>query len=480
MLAAALVQILVPATRAAEPPGTPQPSRGAPGAQTDPFGTAGGEAHDARGTEHDTESGVLEAVQVVGGGPSSERSVRAHLPVREGDVLTVGAMVETRARLLQLGIFSRVEVGVRPGTTPGRAVLVVDVEERGPVTFAGFTLAQTPVSRPYVGLEAAHSGLLADTFGVSLGGAVDANGRRTARITLYAPDYRARGRSWIGAARAIAQDGLESGCATPRCDGHFSAIPWVRYRRAGGELDGGFRPGALTRFLVGWRLEALRASSGEGVVPEARVAIREGRSRLSALVLAFDLDSRTDTFLPSRGWRLEATATIGTAAIGSDYEYSRYLVQAERWFPRGGGRALRLDAAVGLVQGDAPFFERFYQADWSYFSVGLAAPRVLDLNFSPDSRYDALLAVLGTEYDLPLWTSRGRLVSRGVLALGARVVLATPEPAAAPTLVSQVPVSLDAALRLDTRYGVFAIGLGYAVDQILKAVPLRIPAVQRR
>ncbi len=470
--------------RADSPPGAPHPSRGAPGdrpGNVDPFGTQGSKALRSRTPDERAAAvvpEVIERVQIVGADGATSALVRDHvLPLGEGDVVTSEGVLESRARLVQLGAFSDVDVHTEPGSAPGRVVLRVAVQQRTPITVADLTVAQTPVSRPYGGLTLATPNLFGVGLGASLSGAADGHGRLGLSSTLYQPDLRLGGSSWVAGLRALYEEGRESGCATARCGGSFGSIPWVRYRRTGGELDLGLRPGAFSRFLLGYRLEWLRATSDPGVVPTARPSIVEGRSLDSAIVVSFDLDSRTDAFLPSHGSRVQATATIGTAALGSDYEYSRFLLQGERWFPLRGGHALRADAAIGLVQGDAPFFQRFYAADWSYFSIGLAAPRLLELNFSPDARYDVLLAVLGGEWNVPLWTDAGRLFRKGFVAIGLRVVYTAATPSAARSLLSQVPVSFDLGVRVDTRYGVFGIGLGYVTDQILKAVPLHVPGV---
>jgi outer membrane protein assembly factor BamA len=297
------------------------------------------------------------------------------------------------------------------------------------------------------------------------------------RGTLYDPGLPFGDRSTVGGLQLIWQKGLESGCATPACGGNYSAIPWVRYQRIGGEIDAGFRPSAFSRMLFGYRLESVRVHSDPGVDPLARPPLPEGNTVLSALVLSFDRDTRTDAFLPHYGSRLVARIDIGTAALGSDYEYSRYVVEAEQWFPLRSGHALRLDGALGLLQGNAPAFDHFYAADWSYFSIGVAAPRFAELNFSSDSRYDAFLAVAGAEYSLPIWATPAAFFRRGFVAFGIRTVFTAPTPGGARSLVSQVPVSFDLAVRVDTRIGIFGIGLGYFIDQVLKAVPIKVPGV---
>jgi hypothetical protein len=485
LLAAASATFVPARTSAQDPPGTPHPSKGAPGdkpGRTDPFGTEGAKAlqepSDAERAASDGPA-LVERIDIAGNRRTHTRVVRRHLVVEEGEVATPEAILVSRVRLVQLGPFSRVDVEALPGSGPGRIVLRFEVEERTSLTVTDVLVGQTPVSRPYAGAGVAESNLLGLGLGASLSLAGDLRGRRGGRLALYHPDLGAGRRTFLAGVRAAWQEGKESGCATPRCDGRFDAIPWVHYRRAGAEVDAGFRPGAFSRLLFGYRLESIRARSDPGVAVRPP-SLREGASLLSALVVGFDVDTRADTFLPRKGARLQATVTIGSAALGSDHEYSRYLVQAERWFPQRRGRALRVDLAAGLVQGDAPPFERFYAADWSYFSVGLAAPRALELNFSPDARYDALLLVLGGEWSLPLWERQGRLLSRGSVALGARAVYTARTPGAARSLLSEIPLSLDASLRVDTRVGVFGVGLGYVAEQILKAVPLRVPGVDRR
>lgn len=483
-LAVAVAAVGAPlAGRGEAPPGTPRPSRGAPGDQpgtTPPFGTEGGKALASRSeAEREAEKTplVIDRIEISGNVRTPPSAIRDHITLHAGDVATAEGILNLRVRLVQLGAFSQVEVTTAPGSAPGRVVLRVRVVERTPWSIGDVMLAQTAVARPYGGLTLANASALALGVGAAIAGATDGQDRWVLSGMLYEPDLPLGGRSWVGGLRLLWQQGLESGCATPSCDGHYSAIPWVRYRRAGGEVDVGVRPGAFSRLLFGYRLESVRVRSDPGVYPPARPPLPEGDTLLSGLVLSFDRDTRTDAFLPHDGSRLQARIDIGTAALGSDYEYSRYLIEAERWFPLRGGHALRLDAALGLLQGNAPAFERFYAADWSYFSIGVAAPRFAELNFSPDSRYDAFLAVFGVEYSLPLWTDRTGFFRRGFLALGIRTVYSAATPGAARSLLSQVPVSFDLALRVDTRVGIFGIGLGYLIDQVLKAVPLRVPGI---
>ena len=479
--ALALVAIAPIAARASSPPGAPRPSRGAPGDQpgtTAPFGTEGGKALASRSeAERDVQARPLaiERIEISGNVRIPTSAILRHIAVHAGDVATPDAILDARVRLVQLGAFSEVAVTDVPGAAPGTIVLRVHVVERTPWSIGDVLLAQTPVARPYGGLTVADASALGLGRGAAIAGATDGGSRSVLRGTLYEPDLPLGGRSFVGGLQLLWLHGLESGCATPACGGHPSAIPWLRYRRTGGELDVGFRPGTFSRVLFGYRLEAVQVRSDPGVA--SRPPLPEGNTVLSALVLSFDRDTRTDAFLPHDGARLLARIDIGTAAIGSDYEYSRYLLEAEQWFPLRGRHALRLDAAIGLLQGNAPAFDRFYAADWSYFSIGVAAPRFGELNFSSDSRYDAFLAVAGAEYSLPVFGARDGFFRRGFVAFGIRSVYTAATPGGARSLVSQVPVSFDLAFRAETRVGIFGIGLGFLIDQVLKAVPLRVPGV---
>jgi outer membrane protein insertion porin family len=482
-LAVALAAMAPLAALAASPPGVPRPSRGAPGDQpgtTPPFGTEGGKALESRSEAEREVQGtplLIERIEISGSARIPASVILEHVPVRAGDVATPLGILEARARLVQLGAFSDVEVTTAPGSAPDRIVLRFHVVEGNPWIIGDFMLAQTPVARPYAGLTLGNASALGLGRGAAIAGATDGGDRSVVRGTLYEPDLPLGGRSVVGGLQLIWQRGLESGCATPSCGGHYAAIPWVRYQRTGGELDVGFRPGVFSRMLFGYRLESLHVRSDPGVSPAARPPLPEGNTVLSALVITFDRDTRTDAFLPQYGSRLLARIDIGTAAIGSDYEYSRYVVEAEQWLPLRGVHALRLDAALGLLQGNAPAYDLFYAADWSYFSVGVAAPRFAELNFSSDSRYDTFLAVAGAEYSLRVWSAQPAFFRRGFVAFGVRTVFTAATPGGARSLVSQVPVSFDLAVRVETRIGIFGIGLGYLIDQVLKAVPLHVPGV---
>lgn len=406
-----------------------------------------------------------------------EWAARRHVVVEPGQTLDEQRVLVSRLRLLQLGWFSRVETRVEKGSVRGQVVLVFEVTERNTLVVSDLVLGSTDAQPVYGGLGLTQQNFLGQ--GLALGGALvwggtplgrrDDADRFALRGAFFAPDVGVYGSRFSWGVNALWLRGEELTCPDADCAayaGRLAEAPRLHYERVGGDVTFGLRPGPYERVSLGWRAERLDAAGEVGTGPVGPLpAILPGRSTLSALVASWEYDSRDDLFLPTRGLFTLAQVTFGSALLGSDYEYSRYVLQAETGFGLL-GRPLRLQGFLGAAQGGAPFFERFYAADLSYFAVGPALGRALELNFSTDSRYDAFVAMGGVEYAVPLW-SQGRFFQRGYLSLGARAVWSSARPGGGRTPFSSWPVSLDAALRLDTPIGTFNASLGAALDNLL-------------
>jgi outer membrane protein assembly factor BamA len=420
---------------------------------------------------------LVERVAFTGLEHVREWAARRHVLVEAGQALDDGRVVASRLRLLQLGWFTRVETRVEKGTTRGHVVVVFDVTERNTLVVSELLVGWTDAQPLYGGLGLSQQNFLGQ--GLTLGGAFAWGGspegrasdpaRFALRLGFYAPDVGAWGQRFAGGASALWLKGEELTCPDATCSayaGRLAEAPRVRYERAGGELSVALRPGPFERVSLGWRGERLDATGDPGTgAAGAAPSILMGRSTLSAVVVGWEYESRDDLFLPTSGLHTLAQVTFGSALFGSDYEYSRYVLQAESGFGLL-GLPLRLQGFVGAAQGGAPFFERFYAADLSYFAVGPAVGRAMELNFSTDSRYDAFAAMGGLEYAVALW-SRGRFFQRGYLSLGTRAVWSSAALGGARTPFSSWPVSLDVALRFDTPIGSFNASLGALLDLLL-------------
>ncbi len=420
---------------------------------------------------------LVERIDIEGLERTRPSEVRKYLKVSEGELLDDERVLRSRLRLLPLGWFARVETRVERGSKRGRVVLVFAVTERNTLVLTDLILGSTGPQPIYGGFGLSQQNFLGEglmlsgafVYGASPGDPASAQ-RFSLRGAFFEPDLRLAGLAPIVAGvTAIWIQGEEFTCADPTCSayrGHYGAAPRIRYSRAGGELSLGVRPGSFERLVGGLRYERLGADlPAAGSIPSGAGVpfIRRGGSNLVALTGTYDRDTRSDVFFPTDGSRFLGQITFASRALGGDYDYSRYLVQAEVDVPLPGGHGLRLQGAAGAAQGDAPFFDRFYAADFAYFSIGPALGRALELNFSTDSRYDELLLVAGAEWGIPLWTSRG-FWQRGYVALGARAVWSAQRPDAGRTTASSTPFSADVALRLETPIGLFNLSLGYAVD----------------
>ncbi len=423
---------------------------------------------------------VVEKIRLDGLDKTRPSEVRRHLGVEEGELLDDGAVLLARLRLLQLGWFSRVETRVERGSERGRVVLVFSFTERNTLIVSDLIIGSTAPQPIYGGLGLAQGNFLG--MGLGLSGAFVYGGsprdqplapaRFALRAAFFDPAFTAAGLPLVFGVSGLALHGEELTCGDAACSayaGRYGSAPRLRYERVGGEVTFGIRPGPFERLLAGYRVERVTSERVAGAARDPGGPgpnVRPGRSLVSALTGMYERDTRDDPFFPTSGTRLALNIVLGSLALGGDYEYSRYLLQLESDHAMPRGHALRLLVAAGAAQGDAPFFDRFYAADFAYFSLGNAVGRALELNFSTDARYDAYLGMLGAEYGVPLWTGTG-FFHRGYLALGGRWLYSAARPNAGRTRASRIPFSADVAVRLDTPVGSFNVSMGYALDNIL-------------
>jgi outer membrane protein assembly factor BamA len=422
---------------------------------------------------------LVESVDVRGLEKARLYAVRGHLLVAAGDVLDDRDVLMSRLRLLQLGWFRQVEARVEKGSSRGLVVVVFNVVERNTILITDLVLGTTDAQPIYGGVGLSEQNFLGRGFtlagafvygGAPLGRPADPD-RFALRGSFFAPDVSIPGAGrFVAGASAWTMRGEEFACALPGCDPWIDDLanaPRLRYRRTGGDLTVGLRSGPFNRILASWRFDRISAEplpagpSSEFVPPP----IHFGRSLASALVVTWERDTRDDFFLPREGYRVATQVAFASRLFGSDYEYSRYWLQVETGFGLT-GLPLRFQLQAGAAQGDAPFFDRFYAADLSYFSIGPALGRALELNFSTDSRYDAFAAMGGLEWAVPI-PIQGRFIQRAYLSIGARGVWSTAVLGGGRTRISSIPFSADLALRFDTPVGAFNASLGYALDNLL-------------
>jgi outer membrane protein assembly factor BamA len=465
LIALALAQTQPTAPGAPTPGSAPATEGQAPGQE------AGAVAEEANRVP--TRRYVIERIELRGLSRTRPEAVRRHLLFEEGEILDPERVLLSRLALLQLGWFSRVETHVERGTERGKVLVVFDLVERNTLIVTDLVIGSTPPQPLYGGLGLSQQNFLgqglglsgAFVYGGSAAGRSNEPNRYAVRAGFFAPDLWLPHLRLVAGASALFLRGEELTCPDVKCaefTGDFGAAPRTRYQRAGGELLLGVRPGPFERLSASYRFERIHAIR-LGLAPGVGPAIHEGWSNLAALTGAYEVDTRDDFFYPTEGFHALGQVTLASRLVGGDYEYSRYLIQTDTAYALF-RLPLRFQAAVGVVQGDAPFFDRFYGADYSYFAIGPALGRAMELNFSTDSRYDAFLSMGGLEYGIPLWTRRDSPFHRAYLAVGARAVWSSAKLGGSRTNFSSIPFSADIALRLDTLIGTFNLSVGYLLD----------------
>ena len=417
---------------------------------------------------------MIEHIELRGLSRTRPEAVRRHLLFAEGEILDPERVLLSRLGLLQLGWFSRVETHVERGTERGKVLVVIEVVERNTLIVTDLVLGSTRPQPLYGGLWRSRSRTSWGRGWGSPAGSSTAGRPRAAAGTPTATRFAPGSTRPISGSRACAWWRGSRACS---CGARSSPVrTWsarpspatTAPRRAPATSAPAGRScwGSGRARSSGSR----RATGSSGCSPPASASpegagpsVHEGWSTLAALTGSYEVDTRDDFFYPTEGFHATGHITLASRLVGGDYEYSRYLIQTDTAYSLF-RLPLRLQAAVGAVQGDAPFFDRFYAADYSYFAVGPALGRAMELNFSTDSRYDAFLSMAGLEYGSPLWNRKDTPFHRAYLAVGVRGVWSSATLGGGRTAFSRFPLSADVALRLDTIIGTFNLSVGYLLD----------------
>jgi len=419
---------------------------------------------------------LIESIEFRGLEKTRPEAVRRHIFIEEGEILDPQRVLLSRLGLLQLGWFSSVEPRVERGSERGKVKVVFEVVERNTLVVTDLIFGSTKPQPLYGGLALSEQNFAGQGLGLSggalYGGSPDGrstDSRYSLRAGFYAPDLRVKDLRLVLGFQVISIQGDELTCSDVKCSqfvGNYVNAPRAHYSRQGGDFQFGIRPGPFERLTGTYTLEKLHATLDNGLAPGVGPYILVGSSTLAGITGSYEVETRDDFFYPTDGFRAIGQVTFASKLVGSDYEFSRYLLQAETAYELF-RIPLRLQTALGAVQGNAPFFDRFYGADYSYFAIGPALGRAMELNFSTDSRYDAFLFMGGLEYAIPLWTGGAAPFHRAYVALGARYVWSSATLGGGRTTFSTIPFSFDVALRLDTVIGSFNLSLGYALDNAL-------------
>jgi outer membrane protein insertion porin family len=436
---------------------------------------------------------VIERIDVIGNHKTETSLILREVGLAVGDVVAAtDPRVDTaRLRLLSLGLFLDVQFSLAKGTRRGAAVLAVTVEERGTIILNAIYLGTSEATTWWGGLDLAETNFLGRGIGVG-GGFVlstrpEVPGAQAARaLSLRAAGPLRRNGVPSPYGSFLYSDGSEFFRAFGAPDeSHPESFVAVRTRRAGGTLGVGMDVSRATRVTAEGHYESIDASlpavrtqqNADGTLRPLVFGIHEGRSRLSSLAVGFDVDTRSDPVLPTRGGRASVSLQTALPLLGSRYAFAKGMVQASYYRPVR-SHVLGIHGFAGAIFGDAPYFEQFFVGDLNQ----LLPPRALGINFSTlasrdflgtsvaGHRYEPFAARLLVEYAVPLWRRR-KLVYRGdaFAAFGAFALGSIDDLRQRDVSFGRaIPADLtaDLGLRLDTYVGIFTFSIGNLIGRI--------------
>ena len=197
-----------------------------------------------------------------------------------------------------------------------------------------------------------------------------------------------------------------------------------------------------------------------------------GNSALSCIMFGLARDTRDHQVLPSEGSMTDFTVELSTEVIGSDYDYSKFTLSHDTYFPLGKGHSIRLGLFGGLILGVSPFYNQFFVGDYSAFIPS----RLLELNFShlqpsllntsvQEMRYEDMVGSLNLEYSIPFYRGAGLIygingfVGAGIFAIASKKDLRTDPKGYQGYEVVPMDLTFDLGVRIDTKIGVLIISM---------------------
>ncbi|HEX3905338.1 MAG TPA: BamA/TamA family outer membrane protein [Polyangia bacterium] len=433
---------------------------------------------------------VIEEVRVTG-----NRKTKTSLIVGELAVMGLGpgAAVDAsdprveaaRYRLLSLGYFLDLHLSVTRGSKRGAVVLVVEVEERGTLVINELFPATSEATLFWGGADLSETNFLGR--GINLGAGFvastkplvpDAHAGLGLRLHVGVPPLG--GPNGVGlSVTGLYNDGSEfyraSGADSDADPGRFVA---TRVRRIGGVLTVGKMLPHNLHATAAFREEQLSATLPtvqtqrlpDGTDAKIDFMINEGASRVGTVAAGLDYDTRSDPVLPRAGMRLSLSVEAGTSLLGSSYDFVKAVFDGSFYLKLPRGHALGFHLFAGAIDGDAPYFDRFFIGD-----LDLLLPRrALGINFSTQpapnflgtaiagQRYDNYAGRLLIEYAIPIWRHHGWVYGGDAFVAAGLLGMASDED-----MFSSPPIDLtgDLGLRLDTYVGVFTISIANVLSR---------------
>jgi outer membrane protein insertion porin family len=430
---------------------------------------------------------ALERIVIVGNKKTLRQVVLRYVDISPGEVFSADdpRLEKARYRLLAAGLFYNVQLSLRRGTKRGWAVLEVVVKERNTIIVQDIVFGLSEIT-PYGSLGVNERSFLGSAISVSAAAVVSKEqyGYRlqisddhflNSDFGLHVEGQFSQARDFFGTKNVYLED--SDSPPTYRKSSQYAAMG---YNRARGRLGTSYELLSDSFLSIDYRFEVINAdvpraayhsSFGENK-PIEFGHLLPGHSILSSLLFGVIRDTRDSSALASTGMYSAFEVELATELVGSDYEFSKFTLTHDSYFPLGKGHSIKLGLFAGLIMGDAPFFNQFFVGDFSSF----VPSRVLEMNFShlqsglletsiKEMRYEDLAASIGLEYSAPFYRGErffygiNGFVGLGIFFLASQEDFRIDPKGYSGYEVVPMDLTMDVGIKIDTQVGVFVISL---------------------
>ncbi len=447
---------------------------------------------------------VLQSIRIVGNRKTMDQTITRNIDLQPGETFYAddSRLEKARYRLLASGLFHEVDFSLEKGEERGYVSLKVKVKERNTIVVQDIVFGLSEMNpggtfsdiNPYGSLDIAERNLFGSGVTTSAAGVWSEHqyGYRlrfssdhfaNSNFGFQAEGWFAHARDFFGntqVCKFTCPCGTGEECPDTSTEADYGDYVPMEYNRTGFKIGTGYAMKRDTYFSLDYRLDIIDAavppwgshvSFGERR-PIVYGHLLPGHSFVSSLSLGLVRDTRNSFILASEGSRTVFGAEIATEIIGSDYDFSKFTMAHDVYFPLPRGHSIKLGLFLGLIMGDAPFFNQFFVGDFSAF----VPSRVLEMNFSPlqpnlletsivEMRYEDLATSIGLEYSIPLYRGQNffyginGFIGAGVFALASQEYLKLDNPGYEGYKAMPMDLTLDLGIKVDTKVGLFIFSL---------------------
>jgi outer membrane protein insertion porin family len=440
---------------------------------------------------------LLEQITVSGNSKTLRQVIIREVPIKPGEIFSAGdsRLEHARYRLLASGLFQKVEFSLKRGSRRGWAILQIVVKERNTIVVQDIVIGFSEIT-PYVAADVAERSLIGTGLQLSAAAVVSKEqwGYRlrfsdlhflNSDFSLNVEGLYAHARDFFGNKKVC----FKTSCEDPEPGGslEYSDYAVMRYDRAGLRVGTGYTVLGDNHFYIDYRIEEISAAvpaAGSHISFDERQPIvfghlLPGHSVLSSIILGIVRDTRDSFILSSAGHRTAFEVELSNEVIGSNYNYSKFTLSHDTYFSLGRGHSLRLGMFLGLIMGEAPFFNQFFVGDFSAF----VPSRVLEMNFSHlqpnllntsivEMRYEDMALSIGLEYNIPFYRGQrvvygvNGFIGLGLFALASSKHLRNDPKGYEKGQVIPMDLTADVGIKIDTEVGLFTISLANLIRLI--------------